>query len=203
MSNLTQAYLIDSNYLKTNYPGYVESNIDDNSLQSFILMAQDINLQSTIGYTMYNYIITTFQADPTGNSFTTQYQYILVNYIYKSVALWSIFNAYPTLLYKPTNKAIVQKHSTDSNAVGMKELEYLRTQIRNNAEFYDSRTIEYIKNNVNFFQEYFSTSGVNRIRPKSSVYYGGIYIGPSGNRIPNSGPNNGACCNDYPINLNW
>jgi hypothetical protein len=202
MSNLVAAFIIDTNYLKKNYPGYVDSNIDDNALQQFILIAQDINLQSVIGYNMYNFIITQLMNDPTGAIFSTYYQYILVNSIYKSVALWSIFNAYPTLLYKATNKAIVAKHSEESDAVSIKELEYLRAQIRNSAEFYDARTLEYIKNNPNFFPEYYTTSGVDRIIPKSQVYYGGLYLGGGSNRARTNNGGNG-CCGEKGVNLNW
>jgi hypothetical protein len=199
MSNLVQAFIIDSSYLKRNYPGYVDSNIDNNSLQSFILIAQDINLQSVIGYNMYNYIITSLMADPTGSIFSTYYQYILVNCIYKSVALWSIFNAYPTLLYKATNKSIVTKNSEESVQVSVKELEYLKAQIRNTAEYYDARTLEYIKNNPNSFPEYYTTSGVDRIIPKSNVYYGGLYLGGGSNR----NRTNKGCCGEKGINLHW
>jgi hypothetical protein len=174
-----RAFIIDSNYLKVNYNGYIDNNIDDNSIESFILLAQDVNLQSVLGYNMYNYIISTLISDPTGNSFSSYYQYILINYIRPSVALWSIFQMYPSLLYKATNKALVTKHSDDSIATGIREMEYMRNQIRNNAEFYDSRIQEYITNNTNFFTEYYTTSGVNRIKPKSQVYFGGLYLNNS------------------------
>lgn len=197
---MNTAYIIDAHYLKTNYPGYVEANVDDNSLQSFILLSQDINLQSVIGYNMYRYIINSLISDYTGSGLSQKYQYILVNFIQPSVALWSIYNAYPTLLYKATNKAIVTKHSDESMAVGIRELEYLRAQIRNSAEFYDSRIREYITNNVADFSEYYTNSGVNRILPKSNVYYGGMYLRqspyPSGYDLRNCRPGIG-------LNLNW
>lgn len=176
MAQLKQAYLIDSTYLKENYPAYVESNIDDNSLNQFILLSQTINIQSNIGYDMYIHIIDQMIIDGSGSTLSDEYQFILINYIYPALALWSIFNAFPSILYKATNKAIVTKHSDESREVGMKELEYLRSQIRNNAEYMDARTIEYIKNNINSFPEYFTTTGVNRIKPKSNNYFGGIYL---------------------------
>lgn len=203
MSILLRAYIIDSTYLKTNYPAYVESNIDDNALNQFIIIAQDINLQSNIGYNMYQYILNKLMADSTGSNLSQKYQYILVNYIQPSVALWSIFNAYPTLLYKATNKAIVTKHSDESREVGIRELEYLRNQIRNNAEFMDSRTIEYIMNNIGDFNEYFTTSGVNRIVPKSNNYYGGLYLGNMGGYGMGRNNINNAYENGKGINLNW
>lgn len=198
---LNKCFIVDSNYLKQQYPGYVDANVDANALESFILIAQDINLQSCIGYTMYNYIISSLIADPTGSNLSPQYRYILINYIQQEVALWSIYNAYPTLLYKATNKAIVAKNSAESEPVGIRELEYLRNQIRNSAEFYDSRIREYITNNVNDFMEYWETSGVNRIRPKSNVYFGGLYL-KDGPRWQ-TGLNYGRCCNDPGIRLYW
>lgn len=195
-TQLRQAFIIDSNYIKTQYPGYCDSSVDSNSLESFILMAQDISIQSLIGYTMLFHIIDNLIIDPSGSTLSTQYQYILVNYIQKSTALWAIYQAYPSLLYKATNKAVVTKHSEDSVAVGIREMEYMRSQIRNNAEFYDSRTLEYIKNNSNYFIEYYTTSGVNRVRPKSTVYFGGLYLGNNG-RLGNKG------CDGPSQNLNW
>lgn len=196
MAILQQAFIVDSNYLKTQYSGYVDSNVDNNMLESFILIAQDVNLQSLIGYTMLNHIISNLMTDPTGSTLSAQYQYILVNTIQKSVALWAMYQAYPSLLYKATNKALVTKHSDESNAVGIREMEYMRNQIKNSAEFYDSRTLEYIKNNVNEFSEYYTTSGVNRIRPKSTVYFGGLYLGGTG-RLGNK------CCDGPSRELGW
>jgi len=201
MAKLTRAFIVDSNYIKVNYPGYVEANVDDNSLQSFIIIAQDNNLQSMIGYNMYQYIVNALITDPTGNTLSDNYQYILINYIQPSVSLWTVYNAYPTLLYKPTNKALVTKHSDESIAVGIRELEYIRAQIKNNAEFYDARIVEYIQNNVGSFPEYFYTQGVNRITPKSNAYYGGIYL--YGGQY--KGSNRGGCCDKAGagIPLNW
>lgn len=187
------AFIIDSTYLKTQYPGYIESNIDDNSLESFILISQDVNLQELIGYTMYNFIITNLISNPTGASMSTQYQFLLTQYIRPVVSLWTIYNAYPTLLFKATNKAIVTKFSDESREVGIRELEYLRNQVRNNAQFYESRVREYILNNTTFFNEYWSTNGVNRIRPASQVYAGNLYLGPSIYR----------CIDNTAINLKW
>ena len=201
MAQLNRAFIVDSNYLKVTYPGYVEANIDDNALESFILIAQDVNLQSLLGFTMYNFIIQGLISDPSGNSFSQQYQYLLINGIQQSVSLWAMYNAYPTLLYKATNKAVVAKKSDESNTVGIRELEYLRDQLRNNAEFYDSRIREYITNNVNDFSEYYYTQGVNRIRPKSNMYYGGLFLRQVGRG--NNFNANGGCCNDPGIKLNW
>jgi len=177
---MAKAFVVDSDYIKTNYPGYVEANIDNNSIESFILIAQDIQLQSVIGYNMYNYIINKLVLNPNGSTLSNKYYDILVNQIQPSVALWAIYHMSPTLTYKFTNKSLVTKHSDESNAVGIRELEYIRNQVRSSAEFYDARIVEFIKNNTTDFPEYWTTSGVDRIVPKSDVYFGGLYLEPRG-----------------------
>jgi len=177
---LQQAYIIDSSYIKQNYPQYADSNIDDNLLNSSILLAQDINLQSLIGYNMWNYIITTLIADPTGGGFSTQYLYILQNYIQKSVALWAIFQAFPSIWVRITNKSIVQKKGDDSESVNIQIFNMLRDEVKANSQYMDSRVIEYIQNNVGSFPEYFTNVGVQRITPKACAYSGGIYLNNQG-----------------------
>ena len=180
MANLVQAYIIDSSYIKTYYPQYCDSNVDDNLLNSSILLAQDINLQSLIGYTMWNYIITTLIADPTGESFTQQYLYIIQNYIQKSVALWALYQAFPSIWTRVTNKSIVQKKGDDSEPVNLSIFNMLRNEIKTNAQYMDSRTMEYVQNNTGYFPEYFTTVGVQRITPKACAYSGGIYLNNQG-----------------------
>lgn len=175
---MNTSYIIKADYLKKYYPGYVESNIDDNSLNSFILISQDVNIQSILGYNMYRYIIDALVSFPTGSSLSAKYLELLTDFVRPSLALWSIYNAYPNLLYKATNKSVVTKSSDDSNVISIKELEYIRTGIRNNAEFYDSRIKEFIMNNTTDFMEYFTTSGINRVKSKSNTYSGGIYLKP-------------------------
>lgn len=199
-----RAFLIDANYIKTQYAGYIESNVDDYSIQSYILIAQDVNLQSLIGGYMFRYIMDGIINQQSGGGFvfSDYYQHILVNYIQPGLALWALYQMYPTLLYKGTNKALITRHSDDSSAVGIREMEYIRGQLKNNAEFYDARAIQYITNNVDQFPQYFSSKEINSIKPKSNVYQGGLYLKKNILGTP-QGKNNGGCCPDYPRNLLW
>jgi len=175
---MINAYIVDPSYIKTNYALYVDENIDDNLLNSAILLAQNNNLQSIIGYTMFRFIIDKLISDPTGNSFSNQYLYIIENYIQPSVGLWALYQALPTIWIRITNKSVVNKKGDDSEPVNMKAFSLLRDEIRNNAMFYDSRIVEYITNNTNDFNEYYTTDGVNRIFPKNSAYSNGVYLKP-------------------------
>ncbi len=120
------------------------------------------------------------------------------NFIQPALGLWSIYEATPALNFKLTNKAVSQKSSQYSQPSSRSDVEYLRQQISNNAQFYDQRIREYITNNPTFFPEYFQISGVNRIKAKKNNYFGGLYL-PDGFKyrggIIQRG-SNGGCCGD-------
>jgi len=173
-----RAYIVDSSYIKTNYPQYIDENVDDNLLNASIMIAQDVKLQELIGYTMYQYIMSSLITDPTGGGFSNQYLYILENYIQQALSLWSLYEAFPTIWVRITNKSIVTKKGDDSESVNLATFKMIRDEIKNNAMFYDTRIIEYITNYPGDFNEYYTTNGVNRIFPKMSAYANGVYLKP-------------------------
>jgi len=166
-------YFITTDYLKKYYSGYLDPNIDANALDSFILIAQGIRIQSVLGFDLYNKYITDINNNtgPVG-----QYKYLMDNYIQPATALYSIYEALPSLNFRITNKAVSQKSSDYGQPSTRTDVEYLRQQVVNNAEFYSMRIREYITNNPSDFPEYYITTGVNRIRAKNNNYFGGLYL---------------------------
>lgn len=171
---LNNVYFITVDYIKKYFSGYLDQNIDANALDSFILIAQSVRTQSVLGYDLYTKFINdinTYQA-PQG----AQYVYLMDNYIQPAVALWAIYEALPSLGFKVTNKAVSQKSSEYGQPSSRSDIEYIRQQISNNAQFYDARIREYITNYPNDFPEYYTITGVNRIRNKQMTYFGGLYL---------------------------
>jgi hypothetical protein len=167
-------YFITDSYIKKYYSGYLDANIDSDSLNSFILMSQGIRIQSTLGFDLYTkYIndILTYQA-PQG----AQYVYLMDTYIQPATALWSIYEALPSLNFKMTNKALSTKSSEYGQPSSKNDVEYIRQQVSNNAQFYSQRIREYITNYPFDFPEYYTTTGVNRIRAKQNQYFAGLYL---------------------------
>lgn len=197
-SSLNAAFFIDVPYIKTWYAMYVDENLDDNTLATAILIAQDQNLQSCIGYDLYNVYIQALIIDKTGaTTLNTQQLFLLNNYIQKSVGLWAIWQALPTINWRITNKAVSTKTSDYSQPSGIKEVEYLRDGLRNNAQFMDERIREYITNNPTYFPQYWTQTGINRIPAKANNYFGGIYLPQYPTRRGNRGQGYQGCCNDY------
>ena len=105
-----------------------------------------------------------------------QYLFLMNNYIQPAVALWSIYEAAPSLGFKITNKAISQKSSEYGQPSSRQDIEYIRQQISNNAQFYSQRIREYITNYPNDFPEYYQITGVNRIKAKRNNYFAGLFL---------------------------
>lgn len=171
---LNNVYFITTDYVKKYFSGYLDPNIDADNLDSFILIAQNVRTQSVLGYDLYTkYLNDILNYDaPQG----TQYVYLMNNYIQVALALWTIYEALPSLAFKITNKNVAQKSSEYSQPSNRSDVEYIRQQISNNAQYYDTRIREYITNYPYDFPEYYTTTGVNRIRPKNNNYYGGLWL---------------------------
>lgn len=167
-------YFITPDYVKRYYSGYIDQNLDDDSLNSFILIAQNVRIQSVLGYNLYMRFIDDIQnfGAPQG----AQYLFLMNNYIQPAVALYAIYEALPSLGFKITNKAVSQKSSEYGQPSSRGDIEYIRNQVLNNAEFYSQRVREYITNNTTEFVEYFRVSGVNRIRAKRNNYFAGLFL---------------------------
>ena len=196
-------YFITTDYLKKYYSGYLDANIDDDALNSFILIAQNVRIQSVLGYNLYTRFINDIQTN--GAPQGAQYLFLMNNYIQPAVALYAIYEAAPSLGFKITNKAVSQKSSEYGAPSSRGDIEYIRNQILNNAQFYSQRIREYITNNVPEFPEYFQVSGINRVRAKNNNYFAGLFLPDSlylGNR--NGFQRDERCCGQgdgYYINI--
>lgn len=173
--SLQRAYFITPAYIKDFYSGYIDGNVDDNTLNTFILIAESVRTQSVLGYNLFNKYITDINAG--GSPVGTNYIYLADNFIQPATALWTLYEAIPSIAFKLTNKSVSQQSSQYGQPSQRNDIEYLRTGIKNNAEFYDARIKEYILNNQTFYPEYWTTIGVNRIHPKRKSYTGGLYLG--------------------------
>lgn len=199
---MTMAYarLITTEYLLKR--SMIDENIDAALLTTFIDTAQDRFIQSILGENLYNKIM----SDVSTNSISGQYLYLLANYIQPAQMWATIYEALPFLTFKITNKSVVQKTAENTTGAGDTSVNWLRNIVKNNADFYNQRIREYIVNNPSDFQEYWQSIGVERITPRRSTYFSGMYLPRYINRrLPKksgySDPDCDGCENfGYPLN---
>ena len=74
------------------------------------------------------------------------------------------------------NKSIIVGNTEQGTAVSASDMKYLRSVVRDRAEFYSQRLMDYIKDNPNDYPLYFSYSSNDGMPPSKENYFGGIHI---------------------------
>ncbi len=149
----------------------INGNVDVELLRPYMKVAQDLHIHRILGTDLYNKL----QSDISGSSLSGNYQTLVDDYIQDALVHWSLYECIPFLGYKIMNKDIVRKTSETSTGASLEELDYLREIVRNTAEWYTERIIDYLTHNTSIFPEYTSNTD-NDLSPKKSNYYSGMNL---------------------------
>lgn len=168
---MTYSCFIDTAYIKHNSP--VISYVQDDELQPFIKVAQDIHIQRILGTNLFEYI----QGLVPG-PFTGLYETLVYKYIQPATMYWTISEYLLYSHYKFTNKGISVQNSTDSTSAAPEQVSEMRNSMMNTAEYFSQRVTQYLLANVASFPLYFGGSiDQSTILPKTRNYFSGIYTG--------------------------
>jgi hypothetical protein len=160
--------------------------VDD--LVPYIIQAQDLYLQTSLGTKFYNRLKDGVIA---GN--LTQIEKDLINdYIAQMLLNYSMYLAMPSLKYKFTNASIVSPTSETAATITLEELKYLRQCSLDTAEFYDQRLRTHLKQHPEHYVEYWNP-GVYDMQPsRQTPYSSGLvipkYINKKYDETTNTGP---------------
>ncbi len=157
-------------YLRDNT--VINGNVDSEILEPFILLAQNVHIETIVGTKLYNNIIDEIIAD----NLSADNQDLLDNYLQPALLQWSLYESLPFINYKLTNKAISTKNSDNSDAVELDELHYLRTTVRDVAEYMSERATKFLKTNESTYPLYLLNSECDEIRPNKTNYFSGIVL---------------------------
>ena len=79
--------------------------------------------------------------------------------------------------YKVTNKAVVKKSSDNSEASNLNEVNYLRQDVRDDAEYYTDRLVKFLCANEVTYPEYINGNiNDDDIVPSKKSFFGSIYL---------------------------
>lgn len=157
-------------YLRDNT--VINGNVDSEILEPFILLAQNVHIETIVGTKLYNNIIEEIIAD----TLSADNQTLLDDYLQPALLQWSLYESLPFINYKLTNKAISTKNSDNSDAVELDELHYLRTTVRDVAEYMSERATKFLKTNESTYPLYLLNSECDEIRPNKTNYFSGIVL---------------------------
>jgi hypothetical protein len=165
---MTGALFIDDTYIKQYTP--IGLSIDVNDIYSFISVAQDIYVQDTLGTPLYNYLVDKLVNEV---AYTTKEEK-LIDLFSISLAYWSIYQALPHLSIKIRNTGVAKTKSDMTETSTLSELKYIREEMKNMAEFYMQRVVNFLCDNSKDFPLYNAIS--KDMYPTNRQYDSDIYI---------------------------
>ena len=153
----------------------INLNVDPQILLPYVLQAQRIYIEPKLGTTLYEKLESLITAGTIGNVGNEAYKTLVDEYIGDCLPSWAFHMCIPYLRFKTENGNIYSKTSETGNALSTEEAQHLREEVRNNAEYFTERMIQYITNNISSFPEYNTNSGAD-ISPDKNAYYNGMNL---------------------------
>jgi hypothetical protein len=153
----------------------INLNVDVELLLPYVRQAQKLYVETKLGTDLNNKLkdlITTGTVGSVGNE---AYKTLLDDYIGDMLPNWALYNCIPFLRFKVENGNIYSKTSETGNALSTEEAQHLREEVRNTAEYYTERMIDYICNNTASFPEYSTNSGAD-VTPDRNAFYNGMNL---------------------------
>jgi len=183
--------LVSENYMKQ-YT-FINGSVDPNIFKPCAILAQDEHIQQVIGTDLFNKILN----DIRNNTLSGNYLTLVDSYMLKAVAWWTMYELLPHLYMKTDNGSIVVRTSDDSTPISSQDLQNYRDQVREKAQFYTQRMIDYLCFNSGLFPE-LNTNTLQQLssNPKanrSTIFEIGSRTGtisPELARIISNNPNN-------------
>ena len=149
----------------------IGGNVDNEFLLPYIKVAQKKYIETKLGTDLF----VKLQNDITACSLSGAYQTLVDDYIQDALVHWSFYESLPFLRYKVMNNNVVQKNAENSTPLTREEAQDLREEIRNTAEFYTERLIDYIKHNTASYPEYNTNTGSD-VNPDKNAFYSGMNL---------------------------
>lgn len=164
---------ISESYLKNNT--LVDDNVDQRLIIPSIMTVQDMQLHPILGTPLYEDLKTKITASTLNSDETT----LINDYIAKMLLQWTMHELTMSMLFKYRNKSVATKSSDNSQPIDYQDLQFLRDDWKNKAEFYDKRLINHLIDNKALFPKY--TASSDDMNARKSAYSTSIYLGQSYN----------------------
>ena len=149
----------------------IGGNVDNSYLLPYIKVAQKKYIERVLGTDLFE----SLQTKITAGSLTGAYQTLVGDYIQDALVHWSFYESFPFLRYKVMNNNILAKTAENAQTLSREEAQDLRESIRNTAEFYTNRLIDYLKHNTSSFSEYNTNTGAD-VSPDTDAFYSGLNV---------------------------
>ena len=167
----TQTLYISENRLKESTT--INQNVDTELLIPNIKIAQDKYILTKLGSDLDNKLQDLIQNGQLGDAGNENYKKLVNIYIQPALIQWTFYESIVFLGFKFQNKDIMRKNSETGTPASLDDIKFLRQEVRNTAEWYTERLVDYLCHNNDLFPEY--TSNTNEdVRPSRKNYFNGM-----------------------------
>jgi hypothetical protein len=172
---MAYALFINRNDIIKNTP--LQGAIDADALLPFVRTAQDKYLKNLLGTVLFDYLQAQIVAN-TVSSLSVYYQDLLDDYIKNSLMWYSAVEYIPFSNVQFKSNGAVKQQSEQGIAPSKSEIDYLKQQAQNNADYYALRLQNYLIAYSNNIPQYLESVGnQTQIYPdQSNQYFGGIQL---------------------------
>lgn len=168
---MAKVTFISDVYLKNNSP--INLNVESEYCKIIISQAQDLHMDRILGSTLYRAI----QNQISANTLTALNQVLLEDYIQIALVYHSLAK-FILVGVKFNQKGINQQKSENEEPISEERYRLIIDEIKNAAQYYDQRIINYLKEHITSYAEYQSPgSGWDIIQPnRSTTYFQGMHL---------------------------
>ena len=168
----TYAAFLSTNYIKDNTP--ILDYVNSDELKTFIRPAQDQYIGRVLGTNLYDRL----KNGIINSNLNSSEETLLREWIQPALMYWVMYEYILYSNYKLTNKALSKQDSDNSVPSALNEVNYLKSNIRDWAEYYTKQLTDYLKDNTDVFIEYLTGDlSWSKKAPKNDNYlFGGMYI---------------------------
>jgi len=153
----------------------INLNVDVNLLLPYVRQAQKLYVETKLGTDLNQKLKDLIVAGTLSLASNAAYKTLIDDYIGDMLPNWAFYHAIPFLRFKIENGNIYSKTSETGNSLSTDEAQHLREEVRNTAEYYTERLIDYICNNNTLFPEYNTNTGAD-VDPDRNAYYNGMNL---------------------------
>ena len=149
----------------------INMNVDVDLLLPYVREAQKLHVETKLGTDLTQKL----KDEITAGTLAGAYKTLVDDYIGDMLPNWAFYHVIPFLRFKIENGNIYSKTSETGTALSTEEAQHLREEVRNTAEYYTERMIDYVCNNLSSFPEYSTNSGAD-VNPDRNAYYNGMNL---------------------------
>ena len=153
----------------------INLNVDVDLLLPYVRQAQKLYVETKLGTDLNQKLKDLIVAGTVNLPANAAYKTLLDDYVGDMLPNWAFYHAIPFLRFKIENGNIYSKSSETGTALSTEESQHLREEVRNTAEYYTERMIDYICNNNSLFPEYSTNTGAD-VDPDRNAYYNGMNL---------------------------